>query len=140
MTDMETAKVLNTFSSNVVQNLNISRFLDSDPLIRNIKDPTLKAILKYWKHPSIIAIESKYRYVSSFCFVEVNEADIEKEILDLNGNNASQNSDMPTKVTEENLDIFSIFYALVFPGCLKLADITPLYKKVKMIKKKTIGQ
>ena len=31
MTDMETVKVLNTFFSNVVQNLNISRFLDSDP-------------------------------------------------------------------------------------------------------------
>ena len=41
--------------------------------------------------------------------MEVNEADTEKEILDLNGNNASQNSDMPTKVIEENLDIFSIF-------------------------------
>ena len=41
-----TAKVLNTFLSNVVQNLNISRFTDSNTLIRNIKDPTLKAILK----------------------------------------------------------------------------------------------
>ena len=29
-TDMETAKVLNNFFSNVVQNYNISRFLDSD--------------------------------------------------------------------------------------------------------------
>ena len=64
--DMETAKVLNTFSSNVVQNLNIFRFPDSDTLILNIEDSTLKAILKYKKHPSIIAIESKYRYVSSF--------------------------------------------------------------------------
>ena len=77
---METAKVFNTFFSNVVQNLNISRFPDSDPLIRNIKDPALKAILKYRKHPSIIAIESKYRQASSFSFVEVNEANIEKVI------------------------------------------------------------
>ena len=63
---METTKVLNTFSSNVVQNLNIFRFPDSDTLILNIEDSTLEAILKYKKHPSIIAIESKYRYVSSF--------------------------------------------------------------------------
>ena len=31
-TDMETAKILNTFFSNVVQNLNISIFPDSGPL------------------------------------------------------------------------------------------------------------
>ena len=60
--------------SNVVQNLKISRFSDYDPLIQNIKDPTLKAIFKSRKQPSIIAIESKYRYGSSFSL----EADIEK--------------------------------------------------------------
>ena len=79
---METAKVLNTLFSDVVQNLNISRFPDSEfnpDLIRNIKD--LKAILEYTKHPSTIAIESRYRDASSFSFVEINDADIDKEIL-----------------------------------------------------------
>ena len=113
--------------------------------MRNIKEPTLKAILKYRKHPSIIAIESKYRDV----FVEVNDANIEKEILNLNTNKASQNSDMPTKVIKENSDIFSSFLCTSFNSsrktskfreCLKLADIKPLYKKVKMFKMKTIGR
>ena len=139
-TDMETAKVLDTFFSNVVQNLNISKFSDSDLLIRNIKDPTLEAVLKYRKYPSIIPIESKYRYVPSFSFVEVNVADIEKEVLNLNGNDASQNSDMRTKVIKENSDTFSSFLCNTFnsliktskfPQSLKLADITPLYKKGK---------
>ena len=75
-TDMETAKVLNTFLSNVLQNLNSSRFADSDPLTRNIKNSTLKAILNYRKHPNIICIESRYRNVSSFSFVKVNEVDV----------------------------------------------------------------
>ena len=66
--EMEIAKVLNTFFSNVIQNSNIFKFPDSDPLILNIKDPTLKAILKYNKRLAIIAIESKYRYVSIFSF------------------------------------------------------------------------
>ena len=44
---METVKVLHTFLSNVVQNLNISRFPDSNPLTRNVKEPALKGILKY---------------------------------------------------------------------------------------------
>ena len=78
-TDRITVKILNTFFSNVVQNLIISRFPDSDPLIRNIIDLTLKAILSYKKHPSIIST------VYSISFVEVNGADIEKEVLNLNG-------------------------------------------------------
>ena len=76
---MKRAKVLNNFFSNVVQNLNIFRFPGSDPLIQNIKDSTLNAILKCRKHPSIIAIESRYIDVSSFSFVEVSEIDIKKE-------------------------------------------------------------
>ena len=116
---MEANKVLKTFFSNVFQNLNIARFLDSDPLIRNIKDPTLKAILKHRKHPSIIVIESSYRDVSSFSFVEVNEADIEKEILNLNRNKAYQNCDMTTKVIKENSDIFSSFLCTSFNSSIK---------------------
>ena len=131
---------MNTFFSIIVQNLNISRFLDSNPLIQNIKDPSLKAIAKFRKHLSIIAIERKYRYVPSFSFVEVNEPDIEKEILNLNGNKASQNSDIPTKVIKGNSDIFRSFLCTNFNSsiktckfsqCRKLADITPLYKKGK---------
>ena len=61
---METAKVLNTFFSNVVQNLKISRFPDSDSLMRNIKDQTLKDVLNYRIHPCIIAIVSKCAYAS----------------------------------------------------------------------------
>ena len=92
---METAKVWLHFFSNLVQNLKVSRFPDSDPLIRNIKDPTPKGILKYRKYPSIVSIECRFRYVSSFSFVKVNKA--------------FQNSDMPTKVTKENSCIFSSF-------------------------------
>ena len=66
--------------------------------------------------------------------MEVNEVDIEKEILNLNGNKVSQNSDMPTKAIKEYLDIFSSFLCTSFNSsikifkffqCLKLADITP---------------
>ena len=110
---METTKVLKTFFSNVVKHLNISRCPDSDPLTQHIKDSTLKTILKYRKHPSIIAIESRYRDVSSFSFVEVNEAVNEKEILNLDRNKASHNSDMPTKVIKENSDIFNSFLCTI---------------------------
>ena len=55
-TDLETAEVFNNFFSNIVQNLKISRHTNEEPIVSNINDPTLKAILKYRNHPSITAI------------------------------------------------------------------------------------
>ena len=130
--------------SNFVQNLNISLFPDSDPLIWNIEDLNLKSILKYRKHSSIIAIKSKYRYASSFILVEINETDIGKDISNLNGNKDSQNLHIPTKVIKQNSNIFSRFLCTnfdssiktsKFPRSPKLGDITISIKKVKMIKK-----
>ena len=43
-----TAEVFNFFFfGKIVKNLNISQCSDFDPIIENVKDPTLKAILKY---------------------------------------------------------------------------------------------
>ena len=50
-TEKETADVFNNFFGNIVKNLNISQYSDFDPIIENVKDPTLKAILKYKKIP-----------------------------------------------------------------------------------------
>ena len=45
-TEKETAEVSNSLFGNIVKNLNISQYSDFDPIIENVKDPTLKAILK----------------------------------------------------------------------------------------------
>ena len=59
-------------------------------------------------------------------------------------NKASQSSDIPTKIIEENVDIFAEFLwksinssikSSTFPSCLKLEDVTPLHKKGKKDKK-----
>ena len=41
-TDSETAETLNSFFSNIVKNLNISRYSEFDPVRENIVDPSLK--------------------------------------------------------------------------------------------------
>ena len=51
-TESETAKSLNSFFSNIVKNLNISRYSEFDPFTENTADPGLKAIFKYKDHPS----------------------------------------------------------------------------------------
>ena len=55
--DNEIANVLNTFFSNIVSNLNLPEYPISNPYYNKIRDPVLKAILKYKDHPSIKAIE-----------------------------------------------------------------------------------
>ena len=55
--------------------------------------------------------------------VEVNETDIEKEILNLDENKASQNSHMATKVIKEISDIFSSFLCTSFNSSIKTVSL-----------------
>ena len=138
-TESGTAESLNSFFSSTVNNMNISRYSEFDPVTENIAGPTLKAIFKYKDHPSILAIQSHCEK-ETFRFSEVNIKDIKKDILKLDKNKASQHSDTPIKIIKENLDIFgdflctnisSSFKSSSFPSCLKMADVTPLHKKGK---------
>ena len=88
-TEKETAKVFNNFFGNIVKNVNISQYSDFDPIIKKAKDLTLKAILKYKKHPSILAIRTKGNRNDAFSFKEVSFKEIETEIMLLKLNKAS---------------------------------------------------
>ena len=135
--ESETAETLNNFFSNIVKKLNIPKFNSNNSVTENIKDPVFKAILKYKNHPSILAIQ-KYSKNKTFHFEEVNIGEAEKEILQLNKTTASQKTDIPTRITEENIDIFADFSCTSinsaiksssFPSSLNLADVTPVHKK-----------
>ena len=60
-TDLERAEVLNTFFGNIVKNLEINQYSNFDPVINHVKDPTLRAILKYKDHPSILVIQNDFK-------------------------------------------------------------------------------
>ena len=60
---------------------------------------------------------------------------------------SSQDTDIPTKIIKQNSDIFASFVrksfnnmidSSTFPAPLKLAHITPVFKKVLKIRKKII--
>ena len=55
----KTAEVLNEFFSNIVKNLKIPEYENLNCNFQKVKDPVLKAILKYKNHSSIIAIKEK---------------------------------------------------------------------------------
>ena len=109
-THLETAEVLNTFFGNIVKNLEINQYSNFDPVINHIKDTTLRAILKYKDHPSILAIQNTCKIGIKFAFEEIDLASIEKEIHNLKMNIASQSSDIPTKNITEMLIFLLNFY------------------------------
>ena len=95
-------------------------------------------MLKYPKHPSILAIKRRIRSGPVFTFNHITKEDVIKEINNLDASKASQEDDIPTKIIKENSDIFSNFICqsfnnmidvCIFPTSLKLANITPVYKK-----------
>ena len=64
-TDLE---VIITFFGNIVKNFDIIQYSNFDPVINDCKDTTLRAILKYEDHPSILAIQNKYKNEIKFTF------------------------------------------------------------------------
>ena len=148
-TELETAETLNNFFGNVIKNLMIPKYSEYDPSIDRVENRTIRAILKHRNHPSILAIRERKKAQINFCFKEVSIEKIQKEILNLNNKKTSQNSDIPTKIIKEKSDIFEkvlcsfindSIKSFKFPPCLKEADVTPIHKKVRKIRKKTIGQ
>ena len=75
----DTAETL-TFFSNIVKNINISKFNSNNSVNENIKDPVFKAILKHKNHPTDLSIQ-KYSKNKTFHFEEVNIGEVEKKFL-----------------------------------------------------------
>ena len=61
-------KVLKDFFSNIIKNLNIPHKSHTYSVIEILRDPTLKAILKYCKHPCFLAISRKTKSGPVFSF------------------------------------------------------------------------
>ena len=108
-TELETAESLSKFFSNIVNNLEISKYSKCESFIHNIEDGTLRVILKNKNHPSIIAIQNKVKGGGIFYSRELEKEKIKKEIHKSNNNKASQHSDIPTKIINSNSDTFSAF-------------------------------
>ena len=136
--DEQISKLLNLFFSNTVQNLQITKLSNINPLSEKLFDPTLKAILlKYKNRPSIAAIRNANNN-SHFHFNEVSVEEVYKEIRKSNPRKSALSTDTPIKGIKENTDIFTdyicrffneSFKKSTFPSILKNANITPVFKK-----------
>ena len=96
-----------------------------------MKDPILKAISKYRKHPSILTIKRKNKSSPVFTFNHVTKENVINEIRNLGTSKVSQENDIPTKTIKENPDIFFNFIYqsfLIYHWCLHLSNITKISK------------
>ena len=75
---------------------------------------------------------------SRFSFKEVGLSDVENEINNLNPKKANTFNNIPPKILKENSDLCNntilrifndVIHTAQFPDALKLADITPVFKK-----------
>ena len=139
--DLELAKTFNNYFGNAVNNLGIKECefelnVDSNCNYMNGVDI---AIHKFKDHPSIKMINEKVRFESRFSFKEVSNLDIEREISHLNTKKVGTFGNIPTKVLKESSNVcnstlkdiwnYEILGKQNFSKNLKLADITPVYKK-----------
>ena len=146
-TNQANAIVLNDLFSNIIKNLEIPQY-NRDLISQNIMDPVIKAIIKYRNYPAIIAIKERCTNSEySFSFIEKN--DIFKEIKNLQINKATQDSDIPTKIIKNNLDLFADFLVTnlndsiaqpTIPSLLKPTNITLVHKKTLKHQKIIIDQ
>ena len=93
--------------------------------------------MRFRNHPSITAIKNLNKG-TRFDFCRVSVQDVLKEIKKLSTRKATQSTDIPVKILKENADIFGSYICDFFNDCvergdfpsiLKLAKITPVFKK-----------
>ena len=133
-------EIFNDFFTSV-SNLNIPRykdlFTDIDQIKNLIEHPILRIIEQNKNHLSIIATNNE-NMDRRFSFQEITKSEGNQEILNLDSSKACQKSDIPTKIIKANSNIFTeVIHEEFnrglevgnFPCTMKLANVTPVYKK-----------
>ena len=138
--DEEVAESINQFFSESVKTLNITENSNLINGMGNIFEPVYIALKKFECHPSIIEIKENVAVDSKFLFSKVAILDIELEIQNLDIKKAGTFSNISAKrlkevenvIVKPLTDIWNkeIIENKKFPCKLKLADITPLFKKL----------
>ena len=143
--DKEVAQTFNDYFDEAVQSLGISdnKILLSEPEQSDSK--VLEAIKMYESHPSIIKIKENVTVDQEFSFSPVSLEDIRTELKALStkkatpfmGISAKQLKDVMYIIDKPLLDIWNseILGKKKFPSKLKLADISPIHKKLQSVLK-----
>ena len=140
----EVAKELQSYFNSIVNSLGITEKKYS--IQKNIPSskPIDKAITKFQFHASILLIKTKINTSNSFSFTEIKTDDVDKEIHSLNSKKSDTQNNISAKILRKCASstvpvlqkLFNeILRAGNFPDKLKLANITPVFKKNNPLEK-----
>lgn len=140
--DATIANIMNEYFANITSNLNIMKWPDAN--YSPDSDRVTRAIGKYANHPSIIKIKNYYHIDTKFDFTHISPNYVHEHIKRLNINKSSSGP-IHAKLLKQYIDLCyipisncinnSIDFS-VFPNTLKLADISPIFKKEDKANKK----
>ena len=134
------AEIFSSFFSNAVKNLKIE---NSEAFCRQHSeevhpDPVKAAIEKYQQHPSIKKIKECFPCNNKFTFRKTSLAEVTKEIDNLVLTKAFPIDSVPPMILKNHIKTISPKIEMdfnkaiangIFPQNMKLADVTPLFKK-----------
>ena len=142
--DNEVPKEFHSYFNSIVSSLGITE--NEYTIQKNIpsSEPIDKAIMLFRFHPSILLIKSKINTSHKFSFTEIETDDVDKEIRSLNSKKSGTQNDIPAKILKKCESstapvLQKLFNKILrtgnFPFKLKLADITPVFKKNNPLEK-----
>ena len=136
--DMEIDEIFNEFFANIVPSLKISPKEIYETDVGNDNEPILNYINKFKNHPSIKVIKSRKKEEQTFTFSYVSYEEVLNKIRNLQNKKTTQQNDIPTKILKENSEVLAGYLKKttnfciensIFPFELKVADVTPAFKK-----------
>ena len=128
----------NYFVINAVKSLDIVENTDLLSNTDGITDDIEIILKKYQFHLGVLEIKKNINRKNTFSFKQTNLSELENELKSLNAKKSNTFKNIPTKILKENIDICSSILLRIinneiqeshFPDELKLADVTPIFKK-----------
>ena len=108
-------------------------------------DPVNQAMEKFSSHPSILSIQKNVEVTTGFCFSRADESQIIDIVKKLNSKKKGMSSSIPANILKMSIQVVASDLAIIwnneivengiFPNKLKLADITPVHKKLEKTQK-----
>ena len=144
--EIEIAGTFNDFFMNAVPSLKISPKENSKTNVGNDNEPILSYINKFKNHPSIKVRKSRKKEEQTFTFSYVSYQEVLNKIRKLQTATTIQQIDIPAKILKENSEVFVRYFHKntnfciensIFPSDLKVADVTPAFKRNQRLQKIT---
>ena len=133
----EIAETFNEFLVKIVSSLKILPKENNETYVENDNEAMLNYINKFKNHPNIRVIKSRKKEEQTLTFNYVSHEVLNK-IRKLQTATRIQQNNIPTKILKENSEVFARYFHKnisfciensIFPSDLKIADVTPAFKK-----------